>query len=319
MDCRVLPNSVGPDPSEVRFVVPPPTAVVDLTMSDGAVIRVRRHGNAGGNRLILSHGNGFAIDAYFPFWQRLVRDFEIILFDQRNHGWNPRHTSGHTQAQMANDMEIILRAVAAEFGPRPIAGAFHSLSTTVSLLHAMKYSYRWDALILFDPPLAPPPGHRLHKRARDFELALSQWSLHRQRLFRNTAELADYFKNARRLRHWVPGAAELMASAVTRPAAGGGVELVCPPELEADIYVQNSNAPAWQALPHLAKDLFVISSDPDEPHPDPPGLVSQALRADFGISVVPVRGSGHLLMIEQPEAVEHVLRGHLRERGFAVG
>jgi hypothetical protein len=68
---------------------PTPRAVLDLAMSDGAIVRVRRHGNPDGPRLILSHGNGFAIDGYFAFWRHLLADFELFVFDQRNHRWNP--------------------------------------------------------------------------------------------------------------------------------------------------------------------------------------------------------------------------------------
>ena len=143
----------------MTFIVPPPIATLDLTMSDGAAIRVRRHGNVEGPRIVLSHGNGFATDAYYPFWRYLLPDFDVIIFDQRNHGQNPFHPSGHTQTQMADDMETILRAVETKFGKRTTIGAFHSLSATVSLLHAARFGYRWDALILFDPPLAPPAGH----------------------------------------------------------------------------------------------------------------------------------------------------------------
>ena len=38
-------------------------------MDDGAPIRVVRHGNPSGPRVVLSHGNGFASDSYFPFWR----------------------------------------------------------------------------------------------------------------------------------------------------------------------------------------------------------------------------------------------------------
>ena len=150
--------------------------------------------------MVLSHGNGFAIDAYFPFWCHFLREWEIIIFDQRNHGWNPRSAAGsHTQSQMVDDLEAILRAVEAEFGQRKTAGAFHSLSTTVSLLHALKFGSRWDAFILFDPPLAPPSGHALHDTARDFEYALSIWSRQRARTFHSVDTLASYFKGARRM------------------------------------------------------------------------------------------------------------------------
>jgi pimeloyl-ACP methyl ester carboxylesterase len=288
-------------------------------MSDGALVRARRHGNRAGPRLILSHGNGFAIDAYFPFWQHLLAHFELFVFDQRNHGWNPRHdASGHTQRQMADDMETILHAIRQRFGSRCTGGIFHSLSATVSLLHSMRYGFQWDALVLVDPPLAPPPEHPLHTAARNFENALSAWARQRQERFGDVAELTSYFKGARRMSLWVPGAAELMAQSITRPAVGGGVRLVCPPDYEADIYIQNSNAPAWSAVPAVAKQLFVVSSDYEAPNADPPGLVSKALNTDFGVAVTPIRRSGHLVQIEQPEAAVRIVREHLHARGFVA-
>jgi pimeloyl-ACP methyl ester carboxylesterase len=310
---------IAKDIPSVEFHLPEPIAVFDLAMSDGAIVRVRRHGNIAGPRLILSHGNGFAIDAYFPFWRRFLDQLEVFVFDQRNHGWNPRHdASGHTLRQMADDMETILRGVETRFGRVQTAGAFHSLSTTVSLLHSMKYGFQWDALILVDPPLAPPPGHPLHNSARNFEFALSEWARQRRRSFASVGELASYFKGTRRMRHWVPGAAELMAQSITRPSPEGTVELVCPPEFEADIYVQNANSPAWSALPALVNDLFIVSSDYNAPDSDPPGLVSKALNMEFGVAVVPVDKSGHLLQIEQPEETERIVREHLRARGFKI-
>jgi pimeloyl-ACP methyl ester carboxylesterase len=159
----------------VDFLIPQPNAVLELHMADGATIRLRRHGNKHGPRLVLSHGNGFAIDAYFPFWRLLVTDHDLILFDQRNHGHNPLHVlAHHTQWQMADDLEVILRAIASAFGERPIAGIFHSLSTTVSLLHSDRYGWPWDALILIDPPLAPAPDHPLRPLTSLNEIGLSQ-------------------------------------------------------------------------------------------------------------------------------------------------
>lgn len=288
-------------------------------MEDGALIRVRVHGNPHGPRLVLSHGNGFAIDAYFPFWGLFLRDCEVVVYDQRNHGQNPFHRAdAHTQAKMASDLEAVRRAVEAALGARQTAGAFHSLSTTVSLLHAARYGLAWDTLVLFDPPLTPPVDHPLHQPATRFERYLSDWARQRPRRFRSPDELAATFKRTRVMRRCVAGAAELMARAITRQTADGAYELVCPPELEASIYIQNTQAPVWQILPQVADRVFVISSDPAADDADPPGRVCAVLPRELGISVAPIRGAGHLLQIEQPEAVEAALRAHLRSRGFAI-
>src|SRR5574341_372933 len=124
-------------------------------MGDGAVVRVRRYARPDAVRLFVSGGNGFAIDGYVPFWGPLRDRFEIVAFDVRNHGWNPPAASGrdgHTYAQMALDLERVLRATAARFGPRPSVGAFHSMSARTAMKHALEIGFPWRALILFDPP-----------------------------------------------------------------------------------------------------------------------------------------------------------------------
>src|SRR5690554_93028 len=57
-------------------------------MTDGAELQVRRYGNGTGPRLVISHGNGFAVDGYRVFWQPLYDDYDVVVFDIRNHGLN---------------------------------------------------------------------------------------------------------------------------------------------------------------------------------------------------------------------------------------
>jgi hypothetical protein len=44
----------------MNFQIPDPREQFDLTMGDGAVIRVRLHGNPNGARMFLGNGNGFS-------------------------------------------------------------------------------------------------------------------------------------------------------------------------------------------------------------------------------------------------------------------
>jgi hypothetical protein len=37
-------------------------------------------------------------------------------------------------------------------GERPTAGLFHSMSAWTAMKHALEIGWRWDALVLFDPP-----------------------------------------------------------------------------------------------------------------------------------------------------------------------
>jgi pimeloyl-ACP methyl ester carboxylesterase len=72
----------------MNFVVPAPSETFDVDLEDGAKILIRRHGNRDGMRLTVTHGNGFAADAYLPFWQLLTPRYDVLVFDFRNHGRN---------------------------------------------------------------------------------------------------------------------------------------------------------------------------------------------------------------------------------------
>ena len=67
----------------MHFELPTPSMTFDVMLEDGAKIRVRRHGHADGVRLFLSHGNGFAADAYLLYWQYLLPKFDLVIFDLR--------------------------------------------------------------------------------------------------------------------------------------------------------------------------------------------------------------------------------------------
>ena len=116
---------------------PEPIETVDAAMDDGAIIRIRRHGNLEGPRIVLSHGNGFAADAYYPFWRELLDRCDVVLFDCRNHGQNPFHTAeAHRYERIVGDLGRIRRAIDDAFGARPALGVFHSLSARANMKHA---------------------------------------------------------------------------------------------------------------------------------------------------------------------------------------
>ena len=98
------------------FTVPPPAARADLTMKDGAVIRLRRYGKPGATRIVLGHGNGLAINAYAPFWLPLAEHYDLVAFDMRNHGENPLHTQeGHIWENFFSDIEEVFQGITRAF------------------------------------------------------------------------------------------------------------------------------------------------------------------------------------------------------------
>ena len=292
----------------------------DVTMGDGAIIRVRRHGRSDGLRLFVSNGNGFAADGYYPFWGPLTDRFELIVFDFRNHGANPLAASGkdgHTYAQMTLDLERVRRAVEDRIGARTAVGVFHSMSARTAMKHAIELGFRWDALILFDPPNVPPPGHPTYAAMDVFERRLADWALRRQDRFTDPSELARQYAETRAHSTWVPGAHALMASAVLRRRDDGdGWELACPRELEASIYLQAMTLNLWPPSAAYGGPVKMIAADPTAPGAPAPAFANQALAAELGYVYEAIPGTGHMLQIQKPEECRRAMLSFLAEHGL---
>ena len=117
-------------------------------------------------------------------------------------------------------------------GAKPTVGVFHSLTTVVALMHEQQWP-TFAALVLFDAPIYPPGAdlgdmeavnQRHAKRARG-----------RRRWYESSRELAAALARSPFFARVSPEVCALFAETTLRPVAGGGYELRCPPEYEAQL------------------------------------------------------------------------------------
>jgi pimeloyl-ACP methyl ester carboxylesterase len=116
----------------------------------------------------------------------------------------------------------------------------------------------------------------------------------------------------------VPEAADLMARAVTRPAAGGGCELSCPPAWEARIYLDNIDMGTWPLLAKLQRPAMFLGADPTLPTATSTAAVVGLAAREAGLPHVVVPGTGHTLQIERPDLCVAAVRTFFRQAGFGA-
>ena len=283
--------------------LPVPVEEFDLVMDDGAPIRFRRHGEVDSElRLFVSHGNGFATDAYLPFWGPLCERYDVVVFDTRNHGHNqPSDPASHHYAQMARDIGRIHAGVSERLGARRSAGVFHSMSARAAMKHAVEIGWVWDALVLFDPPDVPLEDHPLYPEMAAFEVRLVDWASNRPNRFADPSELAAEYARTRAHRGWVDGAHELMARSVLHlEAETGEWVLTCPRELEAAIYQAALTLNLWPKGTDFGGPVKLIGADPGIEAGPPTGKANQTLARENGYDYDFIPGTGHMLQIEKP-------------------
>ncbi len=288
-------------------------------MADGAQIVVRRHGDPDARlRIFASHGNGFAIDGYLPFWQLLCPRYDVVVFDMRNHGRNPpSETPNHDYDHMARDIGEVHTAISEQFGAKPSVGAFHSMSGRAAMKDAVETGWRWDALVLFDPPDIPPKGHRLYDMMVKFEYRLADWAKARPSWFSDPSEQEAEYASGRAARKWIAGAHGLMARSILRPAEDGW-ELCYPGGIEAETYVANIQMGLWPKASEFGGPVLLVGADADVGRPSPTATANKAMAEEGGYDYIAIPGTSHMLQLEKPEACVRVMENYLAGHGLAA-
>ena len=295
---------------EVEWTVPEPLATLDVVLDEHTVTTVRRHGNPSGPRLVLSHGNGFAVDAYIPFWSLLVNDFDLMVYDLRNHGWNSVGAQqDHNIPTLISDHDLIRDAIVREFGAKPTTGVFHSLSTLVTLL---SFGTAYAALILFDPPLCKPAACEM-----SFIAAAEQTAAmirRRTEQFKSRQQFSNALAFNPVFDRIVPGSRSLIArTTLRRSASRENYELRCPRDYEAQIAEYVRSFSPLLDLSMLNCPTKVIGADPTLPYTYLPTFdLSHAAAVDYDF----VPGTSHFLQLEQPERCAALVKSWLTTIGI---
>ena len=299
--------------TETEWELPEPISTHDVQVDEDTVITLRRHGNPDGMRLVLSHGNGLAIDLYYPFWSLLMDDFDVIVYDLRNHGWNEVSSlQNHNVPTLVHDHDAIMEAIDERYGDKPKVGVFHSVSALTTLL-SPKHGSDFAARVLFDPPLCKPG-----RSYREFEAAavhLSSIARRRMSRFSYREDFSFLMSFTPVFQHVVPGVHGLAAKTTLRENATEGLyELRCPPEYEGQMIDYASAFAVLVDFDALESPTKVIGADPMLPYSYLPTL---DLSDVFTVGYDFLPDATHFLQLEQPDKCAELMREFLDE--LAIG
>lgn len=284
---------------------PAPECTYAVRLHNGGEIVLRVYGQRQSGRLILSHGNGLAINGYYGFWRHFLRDFQVVVFDFRNHGINiTSNTNLDNWNQFIDDYNILLSYISEYFEDKPTFGVFHSLSGLTALLHlARGASFRWDALVLFEPPALPPEGKPLRGEFLRYHEDLVKRTLRRRERFGSVDELAEIFSRSFSFSRLDKSTMDRLAAAtLKRDEVAGGYRLACPREFEANTFRIQALDGTWARLNAAGIATRIVSGDlalKDES--TILARVGQDLAQTHGFDFVSIPDSTHLLQLERPD------------------
>ena len=284
------------DKPQRAWDLPEPISIHEVRVDSETTVFLRRHGNTSGPRLVLSHGNGLAIDLYLPYWSLLADKFDLFVYDLRNHGWNDvTAQENHNVPRLVADHDAILDAIDREYGDKTQAGVFHSLSALVSLL-SPKRGERFCGLLLFDPPLCKPG--RNYQEFEEAAVRAAGFARRRTDRFASREKFSDALPFLPPFQRFVSGAHELMAETTLRESKDAGYALRCPREYEAQIVDYAGVFGVAVDFETLKCPVKVIGADPTVPFSYLPSLdMSDIMSVNYDF----LPDATHFLQLEQPE------------------
>ena len=304
-------EGAGTRQQSLRWTIPEPLAVCETHGLDGAPITLRRHGNPDGPRLVLSHANGLSADSYYPFWSLLSDRFDLVLYDFRNHGWNPvGDLRAHNIPTFARDNAFVVRAIDRNFGDKPKIGVFHSMSAVTAVLQAAE-DVAFSGLVLFDPPTCAHARESQDIRALAGHLA--ERARKRQDRFEERGELTERLRRTRAFERLVPGTADLIARTTLRRVVDGGTgyQLCCPREYEAQVFEQLYSSAIAADIKNLSCPTKIIGADPTEPFSFLPSVdLNEIVALDYDF----VPETTHFLQLERPQECVALMLSFLEHR-----
>lgn len=290
----------SPGTIDVKNETPVAARRFSIALEDGATVTARVYGK--GRRLVLSHGNGLAIDGYEPFWRRLIDKYEVVTFDFRHHGISsPFRNELQNWPQFIRDFDVIIAGIQRELGPSEAVGVFHSMSALTSLIHAGEYQTPWRGIIAFEPPVPPRPEHADFERFFTLHRHLAEGAARRRQSFESVERLAESFASRLSFRRIEQASLrQLSASTLRYNWETELYDLACAREFEAETFRLQHLGDAWGRACAVSLPVCVVAGSPSADEDQCLASVARRLAKDgeFGFETVP--DSTHFLQIERP-------------------
>lgn len=212
-----------------------------------------------GPSLLLLHATGF----HARLWDRVVEALpagtHVIAPDHRGHGRSFRPATLANWAATSDALLPLLDGL----GGHPIVGCGHSMGAYVLTRLASQRPGAFRHLVLIDPVIMDPALYE--GEAGPIPEPADHPVARRRNIWTSAEEMRARFADRPPYANWDPRVlADYCTHGLIPPADGDGLELACPPALEASVYQNALRTSPHEWLHYLAAPSTVIRAPTGE-------------------------------------------------------
>ena len=208
---------------------------------------------------LLHHANGFCAAVWGPVADGLRERFHVVALDARGHGDSSRPEGGdaYRWSHFGRDLAALAELLVAEAGPVAL-GLGHSFGGTATLLAAVERPQLFERIVLVDPVIFPSGAYQSDPERRARAGGLAEGARRRRDVFADREAARERWQGRSNFASWDPRVLDLYLAEGLADRPGGGVELKCPPEVEAAIFERGSSVDAMEEARRLRVPALVL-------------------------------------------------------------
>jgi len=273
-----------------RFPVFTAPALFDFRTPAGLTLRGEMWG-AGSRDFVFTHGNGFTAQTYAPALAPIAPRVRVHGVNLRGHGGSGCPAEFPDWNGPYDDLVAYLRERCA--APAILAG--HSYGATLSLRVAAEHPELVGGLVLLEPLVLAGRHDDWGMRDGERSRAMIARAAERRSHWASREEAAAWLRARGAYQGWAePAFAAFVATALV-PAEDGGVQLACPPWLEARGYMTLPDAIVFRWADAIRVPTAFLRGARSFP-----GAALEDLARAIAISVVMTVPGTHTFPMEHP-------------------
>ena len=257
-----------------------------------------------GAPIVLLHATGFQPWLWHPIARNLATAHQVVAPYFCDHRPSEPEKGGLNWMILAQDLKDFCERLGLT---QPLMVG-HSMGATVITLAAGAFGLKAGGMILIEPIFLPEDFYRVQLSVDQHPLASK--SIKRRNHWDSGEEALAYLKSRPLFKNWDSEMLELYIRYGLREGRTGGLTLTCSPEREAALFMGGMQYDPWPVLPRIECPVLVVEGGESENrhYIDLKKATSLFPQGSYTL----VQGAGHLIPMEQPQAVAAIIHEFLR-------
>ncbi|MFH2065567.1 MAG: alpha/beta hydrolase [Pseudomonadota bacterium] len=256
-----------------------------------------------GPTIVMTHATGFQPWQWHPIARKLSDTYRIVAPYFCTHREPDQAQKSISWLKLSEDLALFCAHL--NIGNPYLVG--HSMGATLATIATAKFGIKTQKMVLVEPIFLPREFYNVRIGIEEHPLASK--SIKRRNSWENQKDAETYLRSKKMFQQWDDEAIQLYIEHGMIQNADSCLQLSCPPENEAGLFVGGGEFDPWPILQDIACPVLVVEGETSE---NKSFIDLKKAAACFRNGKYrETKGAGHLIPMEKPKELYETIHSFL--------